>query len=266
MQHSAKAALAMFAAVALGAALGQPSTALARVRAVHHAASAHPARSASVAGDSDAFQAPPDTVSRLAEWALSTEDNRGKPYLIVDKPDAEVFVFDANGILMGSAPALLGSALGDDTAPGVGDLELADIPMDQRTTEAGRFIGHLGPAQGMANVLWVDFNTALSMHPVVTSNPAERRLERLASPDPDERRITHGCINVPARFFREVVHKTFADTDGVIYILPDTKSLDQVFPDFGLQASVVGRPMRGGSALASDEAYSSRLATLSAPY
>ena len=155
--------------------------------------------------------------------------------MIVDKVDAEVFVFYPDGRLRGAAPALLGAAKGDDSAPGIGDLELADIPMDQRTTAAGRFIAHLGPAKGMSSVLWVDFTTALSMHPVITSNADEHRLERLKSPSPDDRRITHGCINVPARFYRDTVRKTFTSTEAVVYILPDVKPLGEVFPQFGLQ-------------------------------
>jgi hypothetical protein len=154
------------------------------------------------------------------------------PLLIIDKPAAEAFVFDASGQLLGSAPALLGSALGDDSAPGVGDRELSEIPMDDRTTPAGRFVAHIGPAEGFRSVLWVDFATATSLHAVITNYPQERRLERLKSPNPDDRRITHGCINVPAAFYRDVVLRNFADTTGVVYILPDTKSVDQVFPSF----------------------------------
>lgn len=183
---------------------------------------------------SDADQAPASasaTVSRLAGWAVSSGDAGGSPFVVIDKPAAQVFLFDPSGALLGSAPALLGSAVGDDTAPGVGDKELADIPMEDRTTPAGRFVAHIGPAEGFRSVLWVDVPSATSLHAVITNDPQERRLERLKSPNPDDRRITHGCINVPARFYG-LVRGTFAGRDGVVYILPDTKPVEAVLPSF----------------------------------
>ena len=177
-----------------------------------------------------------DTVTRVSEWVLASGDNHGMPYLIVDKPHAQVFVFDSQGVQLGGAPALLGIAKGDDDAPGVGDLALSKIPMDERTTPAGRFVARLGPASDMDNVLWVDYDASLSLHPVITSNPEERRLQRLRSPSPGERRISHGCINVPTSFYENVVRTAFARTPGVVYILPDTKPLGQVFPGLASEA------------------------------
>jgi len=184
---------------------------------------------------SDPSPAPPASraIASLAVRIVDTGDNDGLPFIIVDKPSARVLVFEAGGQLVGLAPALLGVARGDDAAPGVGDLAISRIPMDERTTEAGRFLARLGPAKGMDSVLWVNFDTSLSLHAVITSNPRERRLQRLNSPSPDDRRITHGCINVPTDFYRDVVQKTFAGTAGVVYILPDTKPLDEVFADLG---------------------------------
>lgn len=173
---------------------------------------------------------PSIAVTELSDWVIASGDNKGMPFLIVDKPDAEVLVYDADGAMIGSAPALLGIARGDDTAPGVGDEALSKIPMDERTTAAGRFVAHLGPSSDLGEVLWVDYDSGLSLHAVITSNPKERRLQRLSSPSIDERRISHGCINVPAAFYKNVVDKTFAGAGGVVYILPDTKPLDTVFP------------------------------------
>jgi hypothetical protein len=67
---------------------------------------------------------------------------------------------------------------------------------------------------------------------VITTHPEERRLERLQSPAPEDRRITFGCINVPRAFYTDVVLKTFAGGSGVVYILPDTKTVAEVFPAF----------------------------------
>jgi hypothetical protein len=171
---------------------------------------------------------PTGVAGRLASWVSASGDNGPRPFMIVDKLGAEVFAFDADGVLLGSAPALVGLAPGDDSAPGIGDLQLSAISPDERTTPAGRFVATFGPSTH-GTVLWVDFADAISMHPVITTNPAEHRLQRIRSASPDDHRISFGCINVPAKFYHSVVVKAFA-AGGIVYILPDTKPVEDVFP------------------------------------
>ncbi len=173
-----------------------------------------------------------DEVINLAAWVIAAGDNRGLPFAVVDKEAAQVLIFSANGKLRGLAPALIGSAVGDDSAPGVGDRELKDIPMKDRTTPAGRFLAAYGPAAGKQRVLWVDYETAVSIHPLAeNSTPKEKRKERLASLDARDNRITHGCINVSQTFYRSVVKPTF-EKGGVFYVLPDTKTIQAAFPGY----------------------------------
>jgi hypothetical protein len=70
---------------------------------------------------------------------------------------------------------------------------------------------------------------------VITTNPKEHRPQRLRSPTVADNRITFGCINVPAKFYEDVVRKTFGDSRGIVYILPEVETLAQVFPMFQLQ-------------------------------
>ena len=122
--------------------------------------------------------------------------------------------------------------MGDDSAPGIGDRELKDIPMKDRTTPAGRFLAAYGPAAGKQRVLWIDYETAVSIHPLAdNSTPKEKRKERLASPGPDDNRITHGCINVSKDFYARVVKPTF-EKGGVFYVLPDSKTIQAAFPGY----------------------------------
>ena len=160
---------------------------------------------------------------------VDSGDNHGLPFVIVEKKDAEVFVFNGQGQLRGAAPALVGLAPGDDTVPGIGDRPLADIHPEQRTTPAGRFVASLGRDLGKLDVLWVDYADAISLHRVITTNPKERRLQRLATPTPLDNRISYGCINVPAKFFNRVVDPAFTGTSGIVYILPEIKSMRDVF-------------------------------------
>jgi hypothetical protein len=172
-----------------------------------------------------------DTVIELAGWVVATSDSQGYPFVIMDKAAAQILVFGGDGRLRGAAPGLFGSAVGDHTAPGVAGVALREIPGRDRTTPAGRFVGGFGPSIDAGRVLWVDYDSAVSMHPTATGVPAEKRAERLASPSPDDNRITHGCINVSPEFYEQVVAPTFAK-GGVFYILPDTAPLAEIFPEF----------------------------------
>ena len=56
-----------------------------------------------------------------------------------------------------------------------------------------------------------------------------RRLERLATPMPDDNRISYGCINVPVEFYENSVRPAFAARRAAVYILPEVKSLEELF-------------------------------------
>jgi hypothetical protein len=168
-------------------------------------------------------------AQRMANWVVDSGDNRGMPFVIVDKMDAKVFVFYADGQLRGAAPALLGFARGDDSILGIGDRQLSDIRPEERTTPAGRFVALLGYNFDKKDVLWVDYDNAVSLHRVVTNQPTERRLQRLATPTPLDNRISYGCINVPAKFYNNVVSPAFTGTNGIVYVLPETRSNSEIF-------------------------------------
>jgi hypothetical protein len=172
-----------------------------------------------------------DTVIELAGWVVGSKDNQGYPFVIMDKAAAQILVFGGDGRLRGAAPGLFGSAVGDHTAPGVAGLALREIPGRDRTTPAGRFVGGYGPSIDAGRVLWVDYDSAVSIHPTATGVPAEKRVERLASPTPDDNRITHGCINVAPEFYEQILKPTF-EKGGVFYILPEKDSIAEALPDF----------------------------------
>jgi hypothetical protein len=174
----------------------------------------------------------PATVKKMADWVVDSGDNRGAPFVIVDKPEAKVFIFDKIGEMLGTASALVGLAPGDDSVPGIGTMPLTKITPDMRTTPAGRFVATLGRDLGKLDVLWVDYATAISLHRVINTKPAERRLDRIVSKVPAEHRISYGCINVPTKFFDSVVDPTFKDTRGIVYILPEVKEVRAVFPAY----------------------------------
>lgn len=173
----------------------------------------------------------------VANWALHSGDNRDLGVVVVDKKEAKVFVFDRDGRLQGAAPALLGSAVGDHTVPGVGDKPLAQVLPEERTTPAGRFIAEPGVNAQGEDVVWVDYGAAVSMHRVRARVKSERRLERLASPTAQDNRISFGCINLPVAFYEKVLSPMVRGPGAVVYVLPETQSAARLFGAYEVPAA-----------------------------
>jgi hypothetical protein len=171
-------------------------------------------------------------VRELAAWILASRDNGGRPFAVIDKQGAYLYVFDAGGRLRASSPVLLGAAIGDGSVPGIGERPIDKVRPRERTTPAGRYVAQPGTDDEHQNVVWVDYAGAVAMHRVLLSNPAEHRLQRLASPSPAERRISWGCINLPFSFFDEVVWPMIGLRHGIVYILPEVEPIAVAFPAF----------------------------------
>jgi hypothetical protein len=183
---------------------------------------------------------PSAEARRVAEWIAAAGDNHGLPYVIIDKKAATLFLFGGSGKRVGDAPVLLGVAIGDDATPGVGAKSLAEVGPAERTTPAGRFLAKFGIAAGRQRVLWVDYATSVALHTIPPGNPKEKRRKRMLSPTPDDNRITFGCINVPIAFYGKHLSPLFRKKGGYVYILPDAKPLETVFPPLH------ARPVTGG--------------------
>ena len=67
------------------------------------------------------------------------------------------------------------------------------------------------------------------MHRVINKVRSERRPERLASPTPADNRISFGCINLPVSYYEDVVKPTVTQYGAIVYVLPEVKTLQQVF-------------------------------------
>jgi hypothetical protein len=174
-------------------------------------------------------QAAPASAKALAHWALVGGDAAGQPFAVVDKPQARIFVFGADGRLAGSTPALLGQARGDDSAPGVGTRVLAGIAPQERTTPAGRFASQPGHnLQGEA-IVWVDYDAAVAIHRLRPTPSQAQRAKRMASGAADDNRVTLGCIVVSEAFYDGVVAPLLGRQHGVVYVLPETRHWTELF-------------------------------------
>lgn len=168
-------------------------------------------------------------AKQLLRWVAATADNQRMPFVLIDKPEARAHVFSAQAQWLGSAPVLLGLALGDRTVPGIGQRPLAQVRPHERTTPAGRFVTEPGHNLQGEDVVWIDYDAAVSLHRVRSATAVERRLQRLASPRVRDRRISYGCINAPDAFYNQHVAPYLGQMHGVAYVLPDTESFATFF-------------------------------------
>lgn len=162
-------------------------------------------------------------------WIVDSGDQQGMPFALIDKAAAQLHLFDASGTLRASSPVLLGLAHGDHSVPGIGERKMSDIRPDERTTPAGRFVSEPGRNLQGEDIVWIEYDTAVSLHRVRAHNPAERRLQRLASATAQDNRISYGCVNVPAGFYNRHVAPAWGQKPGVIYVLPETQPAADFF-------------------------------------
>lgn len=165
----------------------------------------------------------------VVDWVIDTHDNQGSAFVVIDKRAAKLYVFDESARLRGSTVILLGAARRDDTVAGIGQRPIAAVQPQERTTPAGRFLAERGHNGRGEDVVWVDYEAGVSMHRVLTTHPAERRLARLASPSIADNRISYGCINIPVAFYESQIRPMFARHRAPVYVLPETKPVEQVF-------------------------------------
>lgn len=171
----------------------------------------------------------PDDARTLVQRVVARGENRAAPFIVIDKKQARLWLFDARGRTTGHTPVLLGLAHGDDSVPGIGERPMKDILPHERTTPAGRFVAEPGRNLGGEDIYWIDYDAAVSLHRVRPTNPLERRLQRLASKTPADNRISYGCINVPRAFYDQRIRRAFGSRGGLVLLLPDTKTVDEVF-------------------------------------
>ena len=190
---------------------------------------------AAVASSPGRAQAATDTAAmsrdatQVHAWVVQSANSQGMPFVIIDKKAAQLHVFDARGALTASSPVLLGLAVGDQSIPGIGERKMSEIQPHERTTPAGRFVSEPGKNLGGEDIVWIEYDTAISMHRVRANNTSERRLQRLASPSASDNRISYGCVNVPAGFYNRYVAPYWSQRAGVIYVLPETQSAASFF-------------------------------------
>jgi hypothetical protein len=175
-----------------------------------------------------ALQTSSEEVKRVARWVTRSGDNARMPFVLVDKTNARAYSFNPAGVLQAAAPVLLGMAKGDLLlAPN--SAAMSEMPPQSRITPAGRVVSRLAIDADGKELLVLDYDASISMHPVVKGTPEEHRAARLKSVTSDDNRISFGCINVPPQFYANFISAPFKHTRGVVYVLPETGLASTLF-------------------------------------
>lgn len=170
-------------------------------------------------------------ASQVIAWVHKSRDAHGKPFAVVDKRNARIHVFGADGKLVGSSVVLLGQTRGDNMVPGVGArAQTGTVGPGERTTPAGRFEAEPGENLKGEPIVWVDYESAFVIHRVRPGRSWKVRAQRLASADPDDKRVSWGCVVVPVAFYLDVVQKVLGKSPSVVYVLPEARPVQSLIP------------------------------------
>lgn len=164
----------------------------------------------------------------VARWVVETAENGERPYAIVDKRDARIYVYQSDGALVGVSAVLLGQTAGDLATP-LGNRHPYSLPLEERTTPAGRFVSRPGHNDKGDPVIWFDHAAALAIHRLRPAPAVQRREARLESPTSDDNRISLGCVIVPVAFYDTVIATTLGRGRGVVYVLPEASPVQALF-------------------------------------
>jgi hypothetical protein len=173
-----------------------------------------------------------DDARYAAVQVAALHDHRDRPFAIVDKREAQLYLFDAHARLVGATPVLLGLAPGDAEVADIAHRHPARLAPHERTTPAGRFESQPGHNDKGEAIVWFDYAASLAIHRLRPAPPTERRPARLASPGPADNRISLGCIVVPVAFYESAIEPLLGRGRGVVYVLPETRPVQAMFGAF----------------------------------
>ena len=155
-----------------------------------------------------------DDARYVEHWIHAKGDDHGRPFVIVDKKAARIYVFGAGGTLVGMSSTILGQSRGDIPVPGAGQKNPASLLPYERKTPAGRFESQPGRNLHGEPVVWVDYDTGIAIHRVRPGISQMQRQASLATEDPNNKRLSLGCVVVPEEFFLSVVLPTLGHEIG----------------------------------------------------
>ncbi len=166
-----------------------------------------------------------EPAAQLLQWIAQTGNNQGRPYVVVDKRQARVWVLDAQHRRLASSAALLGLTAGDHEVPDIRSRDVTTLSRDARITPAGRFVTEPGVNHQGEDVVWLDYEAGLAMHRVRPGLAQASRVQRLAAGVASAQRVSMGCVVLPVAFYESVIRPLLGRQAGVVYVLPEHSPL-----------------------------------------
>lgn len=158
-------------------------------------------------------------VEQVAQWSIASQDHAGLPFVVVDKVNARLFAFAADGRLLASAPVLLGASRSDGPAAGA-------------ATPAGRFVAATWLSVRDDGIVWISPDAALSLHGIPSGISPGHGMQRLASDEVEDKRISDGSLHVAGQFYRDYLGALKGQA-SVAYVLPEVLPVRDVFALYG---------------------------------
>ena len=168
------------------------------------------------------WPAPSPSAQELASRIVRLADHGQLPFVVVDKQAAMLMVYHPNGVLAGVSTVLLGLTLGDRSVEGVGERTQAGrLTVADRTTPAGRFQSSPGRNLSGEHVMWINYADAFAIHRLRPAPRGEKRVQRMASMHPGDKRISAGCVVVPELFYDGVIRPMLGNGRSMVYVMPE---------------------------------------------
>lgn len=178
---------------------------------------------------------PADAREKMSPLAQMVYENMapvakksGKGFIVADKPMGMIHFFSPNGRLLVQDVSLYGADAGDVAQAG------------KKITAAGAFKLKLDRfVPGYAGNMTLDLvgsedveGAVTAIHAAYLDEPAEKRLDRLASETPDDNKISNACINTTHETFVNKLKPNIEEFDGgMVFVLPDaTEKTAEMFP------------------------------------
>lgn len=172
-------------------------------------------------------------IYRYEAFGPKSKDTR--PYIIADKYTATIYVIGGDNMLIHSFPALFGAATGEtphtsnlstkNPGPGAttpqGMYELMNNPDLISDHDLEKYQGNIYMVKNTEN----ENGVYMAMHQTAYMNAENyrQRLAALASPSPEDNKMSWTCINIGKENFEEYLDKYFdvSEEGYMLYILPD---------------------------------------------
>lgn len=167
----------------------------------------------------------PMAQSVFTEMAATAQIS-GKGFIIADKPNGMIHVFDKDGNVIAQDTALYGRDVGDVLG------SASSLEGGKKVTPAGKYAleavklrdgGTYAGGYTLDLVGTNDGTGTIAIHAAYLGNVNEKRLERLASPDVKDNRVSYGCINTSHKTFLDKIIPNINKLDGgMVFVLPDS--------------------------------------------